>query len=74
MAEQGKTLQKSAISRHAEDQWMGKIQGENKIHLSRILDQHGPFVFRLQQGIFDIWLYIPNFLLQRKCPLGVSRV
>lgn len=49
MAEQGKTLQKSAISRRAEDQWMGKIQGGNKIHLNRILDQHGPFMFRLQQ-------------------------
>ena len=71
MAEQGKTLQKSAISRRAEDQWMGKIQGGNKIHLNRILDQHGPVMFRLQQtGNFWYLVLYTKFAFTKKMSTG----
>lgn len=71
MAEQGKTLQKSAVSRRAEDQWTGKIQGGNKIHLSRILDQHGPFMFRLQQAVnFGYLVLHTKFSFIKKMSIG----
>lgn len=71
MAEQGKTLQKSAISRRTEDQRMGKIQGGNKIHLNRILDQHRPFTFRLQQtGDFGYLVLYTKFSFTKKMSIG----